>query len=368
MHAAGGAHELFWRATGLVGLAGRRDGAARAVPCGARDAAAPPWSSHLHGYTVGDCAALDQSSVSLVLTRDARDGLDPPVRIVTVTRGDARGPGRVVRHEARLDASEIAAVPDAARFVAVDVMGRVLSGDATRATRETRVPIDISRTPIQASVTAVARVGGTVFAVGWPRRVWRRRGAGTWAAMDQGLPLPSACRGRDLDAAAHEPASTCRFRTVAGFGESDVYVGGDDGELWHWNAVAWRRCRFPSTDRIDAAVAAGHQLFVATGSGAVWRGRGDAWQLVLDNGGPRVRDLAWFDDCLWAGMDGGGLWTIDGRTRPRRPAGVRRALAERLERLDVTPGGTHLLASGPAGAAVFDGERWDVLVEAAALP
>lgn len=132
--------------------------------------------------------------------------------------------------------------------------------------------------------------------------------------------------------------------------------------MWRWNAVGWRRCAFPSAERIDAAAAAGHQLFVATETGAIWRGRADAWQRVLEPLGGAVRDLAWFGERLWAGVAGGGVWTVDGRTAPRRPAGLAPAMAAGIERLDVAPGGTHLLL----GAAAFDGEQWDVLVDTSA--
>ncbi|WP_437901080.1 hypothetical protein [Sorangium sp. So ce124] len=321
------------------------------------------WERHCAGYTVYDCAIMDAARTFYVMVESTdsphRDPL-PRTRFLFARADRPLDQKRFVRSElGDFGFTEIAYGPSAIEFVAVDTGRQVFSYDRSRAGQEADIPGELPSTTLLAATSKIARVGQSMYAVGWPRRVYLRAGLSSWAPLDSGMPLPKKLSSSHEDDRI-EAQTNYTFNDLAGFSETDMYVVGDAGEVWRFDGARWGRCAFPTNQRLcTVACGADGKVYVTTQTGSIWVGRGDAWKLLVDvERSVPFRDSAWFGGKLWCGSDY-GLWTVEGDelTTAELPAEVFLASG----RIDVSPDGGHLLTAGAHGAALFDGARWELL-------
>lgn len=320
------------------------------------------WTSFFDGYAAVDCAVMDPARIFFVLDPDGGDGAeDAGTRLLFARLGRAMDDRRFVVNRPGFAVSGIAFGPERTEFVATSLAGDVFRYDAATAVVESGIPRRIPGSDLGAVVHGVTRVGGALYAFGWPHRVWRRNGPDAWTPLAAGLPAPPSLQ---TSAQQVEAIYSRRFRAVAGFGADDLYAVGDAGEVWHWSGARWTRRPFPSDEPLVAACAAGGRLFVAGQSGTLWAGRQARWTSVHDSAPYPFEDLAWFADRLWCGASNGALHVLEGDRLVS--AGAPAAVSPGINHLDVAPDGSGLVVAGRGGAALHDGATWRVLFGATA--
>jgi len=320
------------------------------------------WEKYCRGFVVYDCAMMDADRTFYVLVEDTgsphRDPL-PRTRFLFVRANRPMDQKRFIAGlSSTFGFTEIAYNAAAVEFVAVDTHQKVFSYDSTRAGLEPDIPGAITGTTLLSHVTKVVRVGNSIYTVGWPRRICLRKGSGSWALVDNGMPLPKRLYSTDEQDVVNA-VSGYTLRDLAGFSETDMYAVGDDGEIWQWDGSRWTRCAFPTNERLSAVACGDGTVYVTTQRGSVWAGRGNAWKLLVDEErSVAFRDCAWFANKLWCGSDY-GVWALEGGELSRK------ALPDEVflvsGRLEVSPDEKHLLTAGAAGAAMFDGSSWNIL-------
>ncbi len=321
------------------------------------------WERYCAGYTVYDCAFIDAVRTCFVMVEDTdsphRDPL-PRTRFLLARADKPRDQKRFALSEfGNFGFTEVAFGPAANELVAVDTGQQVFSYDRARAGQEVDIPRAIPSTTFLATTRKVVRVGKSIYAMGWPRRVYRRTGFENWALLNNGMPLPRRLTSSNEDDLV-EALTSYRLNDLAGFSEKDMYVVGDAGEVWHFDGTRWSRCAFPTNQRLcTVACGADDKVYVTTQTGSVWAGRGNVWKLVVDveNSLP-FRDSAWFAGKLWCGSDY-GLWTVEGDELVR--ADIPSEIFLVSGRIDISPDGRYMLTAGSRGAALFDGTRWELL-------
>ncbi len=312
------------------------------------------WLEHFDGHVVDGCAVGGGRRYFFLLRPVITDADEAPVRLVFVDADRPLGAKRFVRGAITFSPAGVVFDP-AGLFLTIGLGGEVFSYDGQRGNNEPAMPMAIARSELRAVVRGLGRVGATVYAVGWPHRVWRRRGVGQWDVLSAGLPADQL-RDDDIVNALREK----RLRAVAGFGDADLYAAGDGGEIWHWDGARWRRQATPASVAFVAACAADDRLFLADETGAIWSGRGERWTRLTSAPPFPVVDLAWYRGQLWCGMENGALERLDGSRLVSAEAPS--AVSPGIQHLDVAPDGSCLVAAGRWGATRHDASGWQVLV------
>lgn len=315
------------------------------------------WAEYLEGYVVEDVAVGDGRRGFFLLEPDVDlDAPDrPPTRLLHVDADRPMDARRFVKGTVDFKTAGLAFSPAGGEFLVIGLAGEVFAYDGARGKNEPSLPMTLDGSDLRAVVHGVDRVGSTVYATGWPNRVWRRRGAGVWDVLSAGLPPARLGPADDVVQALQEK----RLRALAGFADDDLYAFGDVGEIWHWDGTRWQRRATPGREAFVAACAAGERVFATDERGAIWSGRGEGWTRVTQPPPYAIADLAWFDGRLWCGMANGPLNRLEGTRLVG--AGAPAAVSPGIHRLDVAPDRSRLVAAGRWGATQFDGARWQVL-------
>ena len=238
-------------------------------------------------------------------------------------------------------------------YVGVDTVGHVFGYDKDRSEEEPEHPWRVNGSDLAAVVTQVIRIGQNVYTVGGPRRMYRRGGVGQWIDVTANLALP-----KDVD----KPGKGLSYlwQDATGFSEQDIYVAGGDGDVWHFDGKKFTQCSFPSNELLfNVCCASDGNVYVGGNMGSIYVGREHKWKKLADGSfSVRWKDIAFFAGRLWCGSDY-GLWELkDGKlVRADVPADVQLVSGA----IDISPDGKLMLTAGPDGAALFDGQRWEVL-------
>jgi hypothetical protein len=139
-----------------------------------------------------------------------------------------------------------------------------------------------------------------------------------------------------------------------------MYAVGGAGEVWHYDGQEWEQLFFPSNERLFNVCCAGDgNVYVGGNMGSLYVGRGNRWKKLVDGTfSIPFKDIAWFAGKLWCGSDY-GLWELKDGALLRAEIPAEAQLVSGA--IDITPDGSLMLTAGPNGAALFDGEKWDVL-------
>ncbi|MBT1539092.1 hypothetical protein B7R78_0018935 [Ralstonia solanacearum] len=324
------------------------------------------YDQFFKGFTVFDCAiGYDNTRYCFVLVEQTesphRDPL-PRTRFLFV-RTERSVERRFYFQEfghfdfTRVAFAEAATTPE---FVAVDMEGHTFSYNGTAADEE--VPgvdtrwLDGKR---RAGLMTVKRVNGEILAIGSDRFVFRRIGPKNWQELP-GLARPT----ERLDESAYP--LDFGFADVDAFSKDDLYAVGGAGDVWHYDGQGWTQLPFPSNELLYTVCCAGDGNVYITGNmGSLWVGRKDRWKrLAQGTFSVPFKDTAWFAGRLWCGSDY-GLWVLqDGKLEvPDQPAEVRTACGV----IDISPDGLTMLTASPHGAALYDGDKWELLFSSSAF-
>lgn len=212
-------------------------------------------------------------------------------------------------------------------------------------------------------ITKLVRVETSIYAIGSGFRVYKRINRQIWQEYSQSIPVPEGYTERKAEAITRG-----FFEDLAGFSESDMYAVGGTGTVYHFNGEQWKRLSFPTNKLLYTVCCAGDGfVYIADFDGAVWKGRNEQWTKIIHGGMTMpFLDMDWFDGRLWFASDY-GIWVLeDEKLVPAMYAKhkpVPPEVAVLSKRIDVSPDGTMMIVCGSRGAAIYDGNVWNVLFD-----
>jgi hypothetical protein len=191
---------------------------------------------------------------------------------------------------------------------------------------------------------------GRAIAVGPRRKVFVRRGPGSWERLDAGL-FP---QGEQTD------LETAGFSDVDGFSDGDLYACGGRGDLWHFNGAVWTRADIPTNaDLRRICCASDGQVYVIAGSRQVLKGRGAIWTVVGQGETSRVLESV-------VDYRGKVLISTEKELLEVTPDGLRQASLGEMppmrSRAHLAVGDGVLLVAGRDEACSYDGTTWSVIL------
>ncbi|EJK0526232.1 hypothetical protein NKL93_004332 [Salmonella enterica] len=229
---------------------------------------------------------------------------------------------------------------------------------------ENRIDIPIpGSSDMTAAITKVIRVGTSVYAIGGAFRVYKRITHRVWEELSKTLPVPDGYIEQKAEA-----ISRSLFKDLSGFSESDMYAVGGMGTVYHFDGKKWQQIAFPTNKLLYTVCCGGDGfVYIADFDGAIWKGRDEKWTKII-NGAMSMPflDMGWFDGRLWCASDY-GIWVLEdeklvlamyAKHKPIPPE-----VAVLSKRIDVAPDGTVMMVCGYRGAAIYDGNEWNVLFD-----
>ncbi len=317
------------------------------------------WEEHFKGYAIVDGTFSRPTRFWFVLAEEygsvAQDTL-PKIRFVSIATQQPMDDCCFTSEYAHFDQPHIAFQTHPVReAVAVDIRHNVYSfADDGYGEEE---PIDCSWLDGRrhAMVRRLKTVNGQIHAIAGDRMLFKRHGLEQWH-LDQQTSRPTE-RHRDGVLSLR-----FGFNDLAAFSETDMYAVGGDGEVWHFNGQGWRQLPFPSNEPLYTACCGADGLVYISGhGGSLWAGRNNQWQRLAEEWASiPFKDSEWFAGRLWCGNEY-GLWFLkDGKLMSilsEQPSDI----AACCGRLDISPDGKHMLSMSPVGAALYDGEKWEIL-------
>jgi hypothetical protein len=158
------------------------------------------------------------------------------------------------------------------------------------------------------TILCVRLIGKHFYASSALRKVHRRNGPDNWELISQ----------YPYDQAKVTKTNVDAF-SVDGFDEEDIYMCGDDGDLWHYNGRNWRPENPPCNWNMEHMVCGDDQVYIASSQGQLLVGRTGRWEelITLEDTEkqrvPHIYSMTWFK---------GSLYMADG-SRVRRLVGDR---------------------------------------------
>lgn len=200
---------------------------------------------------------------------------------------------------------------------------------------------------------------GWLYACTGNRGLMKRKGPGQWIGLSHNFPLPPLREG------STRLRERSGFRDFDGFCATDIYLAGGNGDLWHYNGQDARQIDFPSNVPLVSICCGGDgQVYVAGAIDLLFCGRGDTWKTIeTPNLSVHLRQLAWFEDKLWATNDYGIWWVEGNKLVPARiPAEAKIASGY----MSVAHG-TLMLAGQNGDVALYRDGVWTTLVNAVTM-
>jgi hypothetical protein len=146
-------------------------------------------------------------------------------------------------------------------------------------------------------IRSSAEIGGKAYAVGLRGMAYRLDGLKQWIRIDEGLP------------------STFNAQAIHGFSDSDIYVVGRNGAVWHFDGRAWTECDIPVSENLYAVNCAENgMVYIAGHGGTLVQGRSNKWAAIKqEDTTTDIWDLQWFGDGLFVSTINGVFRLSQGR-------------------------------------------------------
>ena len=187
-------------------------------------------------------------------------------------------------------------------------------------------------------LAAIRNIGGELYACGYGRQVYRRRGQ--WTSVTDPILTRETARG---------------FRDIDGTGRDARYAVGYHGEIYFHDGTAWHRDDTPTTEHLTSVRCVGlDDVWVCGHNGVVLHGRYNRWQVIQD---PAFIGGWWsveeFGGRIYLATTD-GLANIDGSSIKPVDVGLGRSIT--TDRLHASEG--LLWSIGSKDILVFDGQTW----------
>jgi len=193
------------------------------------------------------------------------------------------------------------------------------------------------------TLRVVRAIEGQAYAAGMDRQVYRRDGKNQWTCIDESM-RPSS-RSNDVFG----------FEGIDGFSSKDIYAGGWNGEIWHYNGKKWVSCDSPTNLPLTNMICGGDGKVYACGRmGLLLQGKGNRWKVIEHESTEEdLWGLAWYEDKLWvASMT--QLYTLE--KNKLGPVEFEDTQPETCYHLSTADG--VLWSIGPKSVFAFDGNEW----------
>jgi hypothetical protein len=198
-------------------------------------------------------------------------------------------------------------------------------------------------------------VQGKMYMVASGREVRRRDAPDAWTILSNGVP----------DKFAEKDGSKMGFHDIDGFSENDIYAGGYNGDVWHWDGQIWKKVAIPTNADIYGVCCGGDGLvYLSTGVETIVVGRGNRWKIISyakekNLGDVKFSNMVWFKDRIYMGY-GSTLYEIhDGKFQSSTLNDMEGRPVD-WSFIDVTE--DLMLAGSKLEVALFDGERFETVI------
>lgn len=199
----------------------------------------------------------------------------------------------------------------------------------------------------------IRTIESRAYVVGMRRTVYRCDGPRNWTRIDAGARTPD------------DDESDAGFDSIDGFGESEIYAAGWDGEVWRFDGTNWAKIESPTNLAIHRVVCGGDGNCYGCGQeGVIVRGRGSVWSIVAqDETDDTFWGAAWFRDRLYLSTANGifslrddTLVPVDIKPKSRKSK-IKLAPGLSFYKLDSNE---HMLWSAGEKLVLYtdDGEHW----------
>ena len=195
--------------------------------------------------------------------------------------------------------------------------------------------------PRTGGLRRVVAIQGRAFAAGLRGMVYRFDDNKRWTRIDAGLP------------------DTVEIQAIDGFNDTDVYVVGRAGAIWHYDGRRWLERNSPTAATLTAVTCASDGLVYAAGHGGVLlRGRSDTWDAITHAAtNDIIWDLEWYADHLYASTMTGVFRVADSKLVPVDFGKDQPKTCYQLSQAD-----GELWSSGEFDLMSFNGSTWSRIV------
>jgi len=208
------------------------------------------------------------------------------------------------------------------------------------------------------AVSNVVRVNKSLYVLGTKLRIYKRIGKTQWQNNLDTLPIPQYV----ID----DRYRSYSFNDMDGFSDNDMYAVGERGSAYHYDGKKWNQLYPPTNLSLETVTCAGDgQVYITDKNCSVWVGRNANWKMFVEQKKSLpFFDSAWFDGRMWFASDY-GIWVLENdelvlaKNAKHKP--IPEDVAILCGRIDISPDNQRMLVCGQLGAAVYDGERWEIL-------
>jgi len=132
-------------------------------------------------------------------------------------------------------------------------------------------------------------IGEHIYVAGMKRQVYRREAPGIWSRQDQGILIPI------------EDDSIAGFNSIAGFSENNIYAGGWNGEIWHYDGQIWQPIDSPTNIKLEHILCVDSDTIYTCGQvGTLLKGRPGKFEAIQqDITNDDFWGMTWFNNALW---------------------------------------------------------------------
>jgi hypothetical protein len=239
-----------------------------------------------------------------------------------------------------------------ANFTAVSQGCRVFSKNEDFTGLENKLPEHQEGFSRAITIENVVNIKGSIYSVGCPNKMFKHIEKNNWEDITQSIPTPE-----DIEELTYHRYD---WKDADGFAENDLYTVGGEGEVWHYDDNHWKQIPFINDDWLYNVCCAPDGLVYVGGLGCslyVWNKT--EWKVIKERFGgiDWFYDIKWFKGKLYCGeasrlrvLENDELVTVG---KPF-PGGS----------IDISPDGNYMLVAGKETAHLFDGEKWETIIDA----
>lgn len=316
------------------------------------------WEKYVKGYTFHNFCILDKNTFFFILKEKIIFNRGKTRFLFTKTDEEGKR-FYVCNMDENFAEATVTLATSVPEFVCVDAQRRVFSLGPRQAQFEEPIKNRLAGGRGNQTITRAVRIGGSVYGIGRPMRIYRRDGMDQWVHHNARAALNASDRQRDG-----------AFHDMDGFSSKDMYAVGDAGAVWHYDGESWRVQEFPATLDLRTVVCADDSnVYLTDSDGSVWQQRDGQWQLRVKGEGIGFSDSVWFAGQLWCAANA-ELCVMEGNRMVPAHKLVHRPLPALLQtfcsHLTISPDGRHLLLGCDDGLVRYDGQTWETLYDSRA--
>lgn len=246
-------------------------------------------------------------------------------------------------------------------FVVVDMMGSIFFYNKKEEGFSTTNTNITGTADITASFRKIVSVAGNLYTVGSPFRIYKRDN-NQLTDYSNGIQLSKEILSGNLSVLLNS-----RLFDLDGFSESDMYAVGSVGNVFHFNGTKWQKKNFPAhIDLKTITCGTDGNVYITDLKKSLWIGRDNTWTCIIENTEVEFSNTAWFNNRLWCSTAGvmqfledGKLISADKASINPMPSNILKACGE----ISISPDKKKMIVCSDIAAALFDGYKWDLLID-----